>query len=156
MPRYEYLTWDVTYEPGKLEARGFNGDQQVAVDVVETTGPAASIRLVADRMNLIADREDQLPVEVSILDAEGRVVPTADNEVVFTLVGAGTVAGVGNGDPACHEPDKADRRSAFNGHCMVIVQAGGEAGSITLTAAAKGLPPATLELTSKPAMVPEL
>ncbi|MCU0857549.1 MAG: DUF4982 domain-containing protein [Pontiellaceae bacterium] len=146
MPRYEYLSWDVLYEPGRLEARGFNGDQHVAVDVVETTGPAASIRLVADRMNLIADCEDQLPVEVSILDAEGRVVPTAGHEIEFAVFGNGSVAGVGNGDPACHEPDKAGKRSAFNGHCMVIVQAGGKAGNITLTATAKGLSPATLVL----------
>ena len=30
--------------------------------------------------------------------------------------------GVGNGDPACHQPDKTSYRSAFHGKARVIVQ----------------------------------
>jgi hypothetical protein len=34
------------------------------------------------------------------------------NKINFTIEGAGKIIGVGNGDPACHEPDKVAGRSA--------------------------------------------
>ena len=153
MPRYGHLEWQVHYEAGTLEARGFNGAEMVASDKVETTGPAASLRLTTERKELLADGEDQSPVEVAVLDSSGRFVPTADNEITFTVTGPAVVAGVGNGNSTSHEPDRASQRRAFNGHCMVIVQATGEPGSITLTATAQGLPPQTFTLSSLPSSV---
>jgi beta-galactosidase len=93
-----------------------------------------------------ADGEDQVPVAVSVVDAKGRVVPTADNMVTFRIAGPAVVCGVGNGDPSCHEPDKASKRSAFNGYCMAVLQAGEKAGSVTLTATSPGLTSATVVL----------
>ena len=42
---------------------------------------------------------------VSATDAQGRVVPIAQNRISFEAAGAGKILGVGNGDPSCHEPD---------------------------------------------------
>ena len=81
-----------------------------------------------------------------MLDAQGRIVPTADNLVTFEVSGAGRVAGVGNGNPGDHDPDRASYRHAFNGKCMVIVGAGQTSGSILLTANSPGLRSATLRL----------
>jgi hypothetical protein len=85
---------------------------------------------------------------VEIVDAKGRRVPTADNLVQFSVAGAGEVRGVGNGDPSSHETDKASRRSAFNGLCMVLVGAKEKAGPIVLKATSPGLRTATLPLLS--------
>ncbi len=84
--------------------------------------------MTTDRLELDADGEDVAPVKVEVLDAQGRVVPTADNLVTFHVTGAGSVAGVGNGNPGDHDPDQADQRHAFNGLCMVLVRAGEAAG----------------------------
>ena len=81
---------------------------------------------------------------MEVVDAKGRVVPDADNLVRFTVSGAGTLAGVGNGDPASHENNVADQRSAFRGLCMVLVRASEHPGAITVQAQAAGLPPARL------------
>jgi beta-galactosidase len=70
-------------------------------------------------------------------------MPTASNEVSFELSGPGKIIGVGNGDPSCHEPDKATKRSAFNGLCMAFVQATKQAGEIRVVASASGLESAT-------------
>jgi beta-galactosidase len=43
---------------------------------------------------------------VQVEDDKGRVVPTAGNEISFTLQGQGKILGVGNGDPSSHEPDQ--------------------------------------------------
>ncbi len=85
-------------------------------------------------------------MKVSILDAQGRPVPTAGNEVRFKVKGPGEIIGVGNGDPSSHEADKAEKRSAFNGICMVIIQATKKPGVIKLTAESPGLEKAVVEI----------
>jgi beta-galactosidase len=74
-------------------------------------------------------------IRVAIKDASGRVVPVADNLVKFIIEGPGRIIGTGNGNPTSHEPDKADQRLAFNGYCLVLVQANKETGVIRLKAA---------------------
>ncbi len=147
MPPNGHLAWAVPYAPGTLEARGVDAaGKVVATDKVETTGAPAALRLTTDRTALMADGEDLTMVEVDVVDAQGRIVPTADNLVTFEVTGAGHVAGVGNGDPSDHGPDKASYRHAFNGKCLVIVGAGEQPGSIRLTAVASGLKGAGLSM----------
>ena len=134
MPRNGHLSWTVKYAPGSISAKGYNGAAPAATETVETTGPPTSLQLKTDRTALVSDGEDVTPIEVDILDAQGRIVPTADNLVTFNVEGAGYVAGVGNGDPGDHDPDKAGFRHAFNGKCMVVVGAADKPGSIRLTA----------------------
>jgi beta-galactosidase len=76
---------------------------------------------------------------VSIKDTKGRVVPTANNLVKFTIEGPGKIIGTGNGNPTSHEPDKASQRMAFNGYCLVLVQSDRQAGQIKLTATSDAL-----------------
>jgi beta-galactosidase len=42
---------------------------------------------------------------VAVTDAQGRIVPIADNLVSFEISGGGKIIGVGNGDPSSHEAD---------------------------------------------------
>ena len=153
MPRYGHLQWSVPYAPGTLLAKGFRSGKLIASDRIETTGPPAALRLSTDRTTVLADNEDITVVAVEVVDAAGRVVPTADNPVTFALSAAkGTalhIAGVGNGDPSSHEPDRASARQAFNGRCMVLVQGGSQAGSVVLRASAPGLKAATMRFTAK-------
>jgi beta-galactosidase len=145
------LQWNVKYAPGSLSAKGYNGTALAASETVETTGPPASLRLKTDRATLVADAEDVTPVEVDVLDAKGRLVPTADSLVTFQVEGAGCVAGVGNGNPGDHDPDKAGFRHAFNGKCLVVIGATDKRGSIVLTATSPGLKKAVLSLRAAPA-----
>ncbi len=141
----EYLEWKVKYAPGKLVAKGiFKGKTIEAVR--ETTGEPAAIRLTADRSDLVADNADLSVVKVEVVDAQSRVVPTADNKITFALAGPGKLIGVGNGDPSCHEPDKASSRSAFNGLAQAIVQTTHQDGEIRLSAESPGLKGASVVL----------
>ena len=142
----DWVEWQVPFAPGKLEVRGITDGKVVATKVVETTGQPAAIMLRTDMPQLRANGQDIAVAEVSIVDAAGRVVPTASDEVTFTIEGAGEIAGVGNGDPASHEPDVSRKRKAFNGHCAALVRAGNTTGKIKLVATAPNLKPATLEI----------
>ncbi len=149
VPRNTHLEWKVKYAPGVLEAVGYKDGQRTLVARRETAGAPAAIVLRPDRPELSADGEDLAMVEVSVVDAQGRLAPTASNQIVFEATGPGRILGVGNGDPSSHEPDRASRRSAFNGLCMAIVQALKEPGEIRLSAQSPGLQPATVTIESR-------
>jgi beta-galactosidase len=152
-----HLVWKVKYAPGVIEARASKGGTVVLTEKRETAGPAAKIVAVADRAKIAADGQDVAVINVSIVDAQGRPVPTADNMVMWTLSGPGSVIGVGNGDPSCHEPDRATQRSAFNGLCMAIVQSRrGEAGPIAITVTSAGLESATVTVMSESVPLPSI
>jgi beta-galactosidase len=146
-----HLAWQVPYAPGTLEARGFTRGQQVLVDRRETTGAPSAITLTPDRATIDANGEDVSVIVVRVVDAQGRVVPVAGDEIEFTVSGAGTLIGLGNGDPSDHTPDKGTVRRAFNGLCMAIVQSGRNAGTITIRAAADGLAPALVDIACRSA-----
>lgn len=142
-----HLEWKVKYAPGQLLAKGTCRGNAIQA-VQETTGAPAAVRLTPDRTKIIADNADVSVVKVEVVDAKGRLVPVANNKVHFSIEGPGKIIGVGNGDPSCHEPDKASERSVFNGLAQVIVQSTHGAGKINLTARAEGLVPAVASLQS--------
>jgi len=106
VPKYSHVSWNVKYEPGTLTAIGYTGGKEVVADSVETTATPDSIQLIPDRHTINADGEDVSVVTVRVVDSLGRTVPIADNEINFSLKGAGKIIGVGNGDPSSHEPEK--------------------------------------------------
>ena len=106
MKRNSKLSWKVQYAPGTLSARGLDEAGRVVAQArVETTGEATQIQLTPDRRTIKADGEDLAVFTVAAIDAQGRIVPVAQNKISFALEGAGNIIGVGNGDPSCHEPD---------------------------------------------------
>jgi beta-galactosidase len=152
------LAWQVKYAPGTLSAKGFDAAGKVIAETkVETTGDATQIQLTPDRKTINADGEDVAVFTVLASDAQGRTVPLAQNKIAFAIEGAGKIIGVGNGDPACHEPDTFAAeaapqwsRSLFNGLAQIIVQSTRDAGEIKLTATADGLTPATTVVKTQP------
>lgn len=154
VPRLGHVEWKVRYEPGSIEARGSKDGKVVLVERRETTGPAASIRLTADRAEIDADGEDVAVLKVEALDKEGRSVPTAGYLIGFKVTGNGKLIGVGNGDPNCQESDKEPKRSLFNGLALAIVQSTKSSGEIHVEAVKQSwdgpvLAPAKLTITTR-------
>lgn len=90
---------------------------------LETTGKPARIVLTPDRTKLKADGQDIAVIECSIVDAEGRIVPTAENEVTNSIVGKGYALSMGSGNPSSLEGDQSSSRRAFGGRCALILWA---------------------------------
>ncbi len=148
VPRNGHVAWTVPWAAGAIEARGFRGDQQVMTDRRETTGAPARIVLQTDRPGITADSEDVAVITVTVVDANGRTVPVADNEISFAVTGDGRLLGVGNGDPSSHEADNGAVRRAFNGFCCAIVQSTDRAGAIRVDATAPGLDTGSVSVTT--------
>ena len=113
LQRDGHLQWTVPYAPGTLTARGYKGGEWVASDTVATTGDATAVRLTADRAQIRADGTDVAIVNVNVVDAEGRIVPTAGHRLDFEVEGAARLIGMGNGDPGSHEADKPTERHRY-------------------------------------------
>ncbi|MBN1359978.1 MAG: DUF4982 domain-containing protein [Sedimentisphaerales bacterium] len=150
-----HIAWDVPYEPGVLKAVGKRGRQVVCTEEIRTAGAPAAVRLSVDRETIAGDGRDVAHVKVEIVDADGLVVPTADNLVQFDVTGQGRLIGVDNSDPRDHDSFQAPQRRAFNGLCLAIVQSNREPGEIRLSARSEGLEGASIEVAVRASPLPE-
>src|ERR1700733_13024093 len=144
-----HLSWDVPYEPGNLRAVGVKDGNVVSTVDVQTTGEPAAIGLSVDRQVIAADGRDVAHFVAQILDDAGRVVPIANNEITFELEGEGNLIGIDSGDPASHEDYRSNRRRAFNGLALAIVQSGWKSGQVRLRANSPSLKEAIAKITTE-------
>ncbi|MGV3538591.1 MAG: beta-galactosidase GalA [Rufibacter sp.] len=101
-----HLAWKVPYAPGTLQAIGYKNGKKVLTETVKTTGAPASVTLTPHKTTLSANGEDLAIITVSVEDKNKLAVPTAGEEITFTLSGPGKIIGVGNGNPTSLEKDK--------------------------------------------------
>lgn len=144
-----HVMWRVVFQPGTVKVVSRRNGRTVLEREIHTAGEPAQIRLTADRSEISADGKDLSFVTVEVLDKDGNLCPEAENQVVFDVQGAGFIAGVDNGSPISLEPFKADRRKAFYGKCLVVIQNNGVPGGIKLTATADGLKEAVAAIKAK-------
>jgi len=149
MKKDSHLAWNVKYAPGSIEARGYKNGKLAMTTKRETTGTPAKLVMTADRREIAANGEDVAMFTVEVRDAQDRVVPITDNEVVFRVSGAGRLVGVGNGDPTDHASDKGTSRKAFGGLCMALVQSEKKGGEITVEASAPRLSSSKVTISAK-------
>ncbi len=141
------LMWEVPYQPGSIEVIAYTNGERVATKRIHTATKPAKIELVPDRTVLNADGQDISFITVRITDKDGNLCPNADNLVKFSVSDLGTIAAVGNGDPATTAAFQSNKRKAFNGQCMVMVKTTKTSGSITVQATSDTLQTASVSLT---------
>lgn len=141
--------FDVPYVSGELTAVGYEGGREMARWTLRSSGPAVALQAEADRTALCADAQDLSYVTLSLVDADGVRVFDATAPITVQVEGAGTLAGLGSGDPVSEEGYTGPSRAAFEGRLLAIVRAADEAGAIRLTAQCPGMAPVTLELSAQ-------
>ncbi|MDX9847930.1 MAG: beta-galactosidase GalA [Tenuifilaceae bacterium] len=106
MPRNGHLDFEVPFTPGSLEAYGYVNGKTTMKHKLVTTGKPAGLMLGSSKDIIAADRQDVAVLTVQVNDSKGNLVPNAMNEVALTISGPGRIIGVGNGDPASHDPEQ--------------------------------------------------
>jgi hypothetical protein len=157
---------NIAFAPGTLEATAYDdADKSVATYTLHTTGPPAAIRLTPHTGpgGLHADGADLALVDVEIVDAQGRRVPTADRMISFDLNGPaewrGGIAQPPAGVNAMTFSNYilAKKLPVENGINRVIVRTkplvGTAPGTIILKASSPGLASASITLRSQPVLV---
>ena len=148
---YEYrLRWDdVVYAPGELRVEAYKAGKPWAKATVRTAGKPARLEAIADRSEIGADGSDLSFITVRVLDAQGRLAPTASNRIRFSIGGPAEIVATDNGDPTDMASFTSHERNAFSGLCLVIVRSvRGRAGEATLRIEAEGLNGASVVLRS--------
>ena len=140
----ESVRWEVPYRPGRVEAVGYRGGRVAVRTVLETTGPAADVRLTASSLALKRDGADVVVVDIEALDARGRFVPDAEMPLTVRVEGA-ELLGWGNGDPgfkAVERPLGADTLDivTFSGCAQVLVRSRAEkTGPVTVSVGSRSI-----------------
>ncbi|MBC2608152.1 glycoside hydrolase family 2 TIM barrel-domain containing protein [Pelagicoccus albus] len=149
---YDYrLRWDeVTYQPGELKAVSYKDGEVIGEATVETTGKPVALRLTPEKTEVAADGQEFVYVTAEAVDSKGRAYPLADNEITFSVSGAGEFQATGNGDSYSFVSFSSPVRKLFYGKAQLIVRPlAGNGGTITITAEAEGLESATIEVLAK-------
>lgn len=149
--------WMVAFVPGRLSVKAYKNGRCVAKAEHRTAGKPAAIRIEAANGPIKNDGHDTAVLNFSVVDKQGRMVPTANDLLHFEVLGDGILKGVGNGDPNSHELDHVPYRRLFAGLCQALVMSRPGAKNITVRATAEGLTPAELTLgveqTAQPAYI---
>ncbi len=135
----EQLSWHVPYEPGTLKALAYSNGKVEATEIARTAGQPEAIQLLPDKKQLTSGERRVIHFEVSILDQNGVMVPSAEHEVTFMVEGPGRILGTDNGDPLDLSGYKTNRRKAFRGKCLLMVETDGSTGNLVISAESTGL-----------------
>jgi beta-galactosidase len=139
----EQLLWHVVYEPGILKALAYRNGMVKASEIVRTAEQPAAIQLLADKKQLSAGERRVIHFEISIVDQNSVMVPSADNEITFRVEGPGHILGTDNGDPLDLSGYKTNSRKAFRGKCLLMVETDGSKGDLVISAESVGLESST-------------
>lgn len=145
-----HVVWNLTFEPGTVKVVARKNGVETASREIHTAGEPAQIRLTPDRSTIKNNGTDLSFVTVEILDKDGNLCPNADNLVQFEISGNGFIAGVDNGSPISLERFKDNKRKAFYGKCLVVLQNNGKKGTIKLDAVSEGLKRAHIDIKCAP------
>jgi beta-galactosidase len=136
LDRYRLRWNNVKYEPGELKVVVYDEQGHAAGEqTIKTAGKPAALKLevwTQAEGSLKTDGYDMAFVTVSLTDAEGTLIPQADDPLTFEVTGAGSFEAVCNGDATSLESFKAPTMRLFNGQLVVVVRSGFEAGTLTL------------------------
>jgi beta-galactosidase len=106
---------------------------------LKTAGKPAAIKLSVNKSRITNDWEDVVFVTADVVDANGVLVPSANDLIRFDAAGSGVIAAVDSADNADHDPFQAKQRKAFQGRCIALIKANKGNGKINVTAGAAGL-----------------
>ena len=112
----------------------YKDGKEVAREARYTTGEPVALRLTPDRTKISADGYDLSYVTVEALAANGRVVPTADLQLHFSVDGEGELFGIDNGKPDDMSCLKGSDKAMFSGKALAVIRSlKDKPGTATLT-----------------------
>jgi len=94
-------------------------------------------------------RDARTIITADVEDANGVIVPTAENSITFSLSGPAELVGVDNGNPIDTSSYKGNSRKAFSGKALAILRSTTTAGNVVLTASATGLTSEPVSVTTE-------
>ncbi len=126
-------TFKVPYKKGILKAVGIdkNNNNQF-IKTLKTAGNFKQIDLKADNTTIKADRNELVYINVTALDAEKNIIPTASNQINIQVQGEAELIAAGNSKPTIEGSLKDATFNLHKGLGLIILRSNGKEGKITL------------------------
>lgn len=133
------IIWNVPYTPGKLVAKGYNGNKIVATKQLITSYKTTDILLKQDWTEIKADGQDLSHVAVQLCDKDGNPVQVDDRKLTVSVEGDGTFRGLDTGDLRRETPFGSNELKTYFGQALIIVQSTRKAGQIKVNIQVEGI-----------------
>ena len=145
------IVWDgVQYEPGTIKAIARKDGRVYAQHQLETAGKAVRLMMVTEQPEWKADGMGLQYVKVYAVDAKGRVVPTHDGRVTFSVEGPARIIAVDNGNHSSDDLFDGNQKDLYEGFAMAILRSSrDQAGKVKITATCDGLKSVTKTVITK-------
>lgn len=113
-----------------MEAKGYNGDKEVASYSIVTTKATSKAVIIPDRTILRADGEDICHIAIHLEDEDGNLVQTDDRKLTVTVDGEGKFLALDNGDVRRLKHDRfwTKELDTYFGKALIVVQSTRKAG----------------------------
>ena len=129
---YGHGEWQVAYQPGALEVKGYRQGVIVASHRRETTGQPERLQLTLDN-DFTANGRDLALFTCQCLDAQGRPVPDAAEFVTFSVAEPAVIVGTGS-DHCDHHRVTLPQRQMYMGKIRIAVRPAPGQKTLILTA----------------------
>lgn len=145
---HRFVWEDVVYAPGELKVEVRKNGQPWAVATRVTTGKAVAVEAEVDRTEISGDGHDLAYIALSVVDADGYVVPTDCRKITFSIDGPAELVGFCNGNPIDQTCMQDPKQEFFNGRIVAVVRSKRKAsGKATVLIKAANLPEKRVSVT---------
>lgn len=141
--------WQLKYEPGELLAVAYDEFDNIISETREGSfGNVKHLKLKTTDDALQANGTDLAFIEIVGEDLYGNEVKNANNRIHVKVEGPGRLLGIDNGDSTDYDSYKKNSKKLFNGKLLIMIGSTQNSGDIKVTISSKGLPDASLLLSS--------
>ncbi|PVH26955.1 sugar-binding domain-containing protein [Sphingobacterium corticibacter] len=125
--RHGIVYWDIPYAAGTLTVIGLDeSGREIAKYDLKTSKRSYALKVVEGANQAVNADGGLAQISLQIVDQDGVVVPTADDEITCQIVGSGTLLGMEAGNNSDMSDYTDNQQRAFKGKMMVYVRADGK------------------------------
>ncbi|MFD2828564.1 glycoside hydrolase family 2 TIM barrel-domain containing protein [Leeuwenhoekiella polynyae] len=136
----------VPYTTGKLEANAYDKGEKVASASLATPSSIKKLQLSEAEIPSVIKDASVLILDFELVDKNGNLVQTEDQEVNFQLDNSLILLGVENADQGSHTPFKSTLHKTYNGKLRAYFKKTGESGNLLIEPINKDLKSTTFKV----------
>ncbi|MBC7320233.1 glycoside hydrolase family 2 protein [bacterium] len=141
--------FETVYEPGEILAISYTNGKEDGRASLKTAGPPEIIYAKADKLEMVADGDDLVFIELSLLDKDGVINQLDNKKIRINIKGPGIIQGFGSADPKSTENFYDRERTTYHGKALAVIRSTLEPGEIEVTFEAEGCKPAKVNIVSR-------
>lgn len=140
--------YELTYEPGKLEAVGYCNGISIGNVSLVTADTVSGLRVSADKEALYADGQSLAFLTAELTDDAGNLNCWEEKEVTVSVEGEAELLGFGSAIPSGGGSYQDHTWKTYDGRVMAVIRSTTETGNIRVTFSAPGCEDVVVMLSS--------